>query len=46
MAKRLLIENTPPQVKEFLKQLDVERGKYVLEIGGKPRGRRCFPTSG
>jgi hypothetical protein len=23
-------------VRDFLKQLDVERGEYVLEIGGKP----------
>lgn len=36
MAKRLPIDNTPPQVREFLKQLDVEKGEYVLEIGGKP----------
>jgi thioredoxin-like negative regulator of GroEL len=36
MAKRLPIDNTPPQVKEFLKQLDVEKGEYVLEIDGKP----------
>jgi hypothetical protein len=36
MAKRLPIDNIPPQVREFLKQLDVEKGEYVLEIGGKP----------
>lgn len=36
MAKRLPIDKTPPQVREFLKQLDVEKGEYVLEIGGKP----------
>ena len=36
MAKRLPIDNTPPQVREFLKQLDVEKGEYVLEIEGKP----------
>lgn len=36
MAKRLPIDNTPPQVREFLKQLDLEKGEYVLEVGGKP----------
>jgi hypothetical protein len=36
MAKRLPIDNTPPQVREFLKQLDVEKAEYVLEIEGKP----------
>jgi|GEM_PF-2760415 len=36
MAKRLPIDNTPPQVREFLKQLDLEKGEYVLEIAGKP----------
>ena len=32
MAKRLQIDDTPSQVKEFLKQLDVEKEEYVLEI--------------
>ncbi len=36
MAKRLQIDDTPSQVKEFLKQLDVEKEEYVLEIAGKP----------
>jgi hypothetical protein len=36
MAKRLQIDDKPSQVKEFLKQLDVEKGEYVLEITGKP----------
>ena len=36
MAKRLQIDDTPSQVKEFLKQLDVENEEYVLEIAGKP----------
>jgi len=36
MAKRLQIDDKPSQVKEFLKQLDMEKGEYVLELGGKP----------
>ncbi len=36
MTKRLQIDDTPSQVKEFLKQLDVEKEEYVLEIAGKP----------
>lgn len=36
MAKRLQIDDKPTQVKEFLKQLEVEKGEYVLEIAGKP----------
>ena len=36
MAKRVQVDDTPPQVKEFLRQLDVEKGEYVLEIAGKP----------
>ena len=36
MAKRLKIDNTPAQVKDFLQQLDVEKGEYVLEVAGKP----------
>lgn len=36
MAKRLQIDNTPAEVKEFVKQLEVENGEYVLEEAGKP----------
>lgn len=36
MAKRLKIDDTAPQVKEFLRRLDAEKGEYVLEMGGKP----------
>ena len=36
MAKRVQVDDTPPQVKEFLRQLDVEKGEYVLEMAGKP----------
>ncbi len=36
LTKRLQIDDTPSQVKEFLKQLDVEKEEYVLEIAGKP----------
>ena len=36
MAKHLKIDNTPAQVKDFLQQLDVEKGEYVLEVAGKP----------
>ncbi len=36
MAKRLQIDNTPAQVKEFVKQLEVDKGEYVLEEAGKP----------
>jgi hypothetical protein len=36
MAKSLRIDDTSAQVKDFLRQLDVEKGEYVLELGGKP----------
>lgn len=36
MAKRLPIDNTSAQVKDFLKRLDPETGEYVLEMAGKP----------
>lgn len=36
MAKRLKVDDTPSQVKDFLKQLEAEKGEYVLEMEGKP----------
>jgi hypothetical protein len=36
MAKRVPIDDTSSQVKDFLKRLDPEKGEYVLEIAGKP----------
>jgi hypothetical protein len=36
MAKRVPIDDTSTQVKDFLKRLDLENGEYVLEIAGKP----------
>ena len=36
MIKHLRVDDASPQVKDFLRQLDVERDEYVLEIGGKP----------
>ncbi len=36
MAKHLRVDDASPQVKDFLKQLDVEKGEYILEIAGKP----------
>jgi sulfur carrier protein ThiS len=36
MAKRLQIDDTPLQVMDFLKKLDVEKGEYVLEMEGNP----------
>jgi hypothetical protein len=36
MAKRLSIDDSSAQVKDFLGQLDLEEGEYVLEMGGKP----------
>jgi hypothetical protein len=36
MAKRLKIDDASPQVKDFLRQLDVEKGEYVLEVAGEP----------
>jgi hypothetical protein len=36
MAKRLIIDDASAQVKDFLQQLDVEKGEYVLEVAGKP----------
>jgi hypothetical protein len=36
MAKRVPIDNTSSQVKDFLKHLDTEKGEYVLEMAGKP----------
>jgi hypothetical protein len=32
MAKRLKIDDASAQVKDFLRQLDVEKGEYVLEV--------------
>ena len=34
MAKRLSIDDSSAQVKDFLRQLDLEEGEYVLEMGG------------
>jgi hypothetical protein len=36
MAKHLKIDNASAQVKDFFRQLDVEKGEYVLEVAGKP----------
>lgn len=36
MAKRLQIDDTPLQVMDFIKKLDVEKGEYVLEMEGNP----------
>ncbi len=36
MAKRLPIDDTSAQVKDFLKRLDLEKEEYVLEMAGKP----------
>jgi len=36
MAKRVPIDDTSAQVKDFLKRLDPENGEYVLEMAGKP----------
>jgi hypothetical protein len=36
MAKHLEIDNASDQVKDFLRQLDVEKGEHVLEVEGKP----------
>jgi len=36
MAKRVPIDNTSSQVKDFLKRLDPEKGEYILEMAGKP----------
>jgi hypothetical protein len=36
MAKRVPIDDTFSQVKDFLKRLDAEKGEYVLEMAGKP----------
>ena len=35
MAKRLKIDDASAQVKDFLRQLDVEKGEYV-EVADKP----------
>jgi hypothetical protein len=35
MAKRLSIDDSSAQVKDFLRQLDLEEGEYVLEVAGK-----------
>ena len=36
MAKHLKIDDTSARVKDFLRQLDVEKGEYVLKVAGKP----------
>jgi hypothetical protein len=36
MAQRLRIDDAPNQVKDFLRQFDLEKGEYVLEVAGKP----------
>ena len=36
MAKHLKIDNASAQMKDFLRQLDVEKGEYVIEVAGKP----------
>ena len=36
MAKRLKIDDVSAQVKDFLRQLELEKGEYVLEVAGKP----------
>ncbi len=36
MAKRLAIDDTSAQVKDFFRRLDAEKGEYVLEMAGKP----------
>jgi hypothetical protein len=36
MAKRVPIDDTSAQVKDFLKRFDPENGEYVLEMAVKP----------
>lgn len=36
MIKHLRVDDASPQVKDFLRQLDVEKDEYVLEMEGKP----------
>lgn len=36
MVKHLRVDDVSPQVKDFLNQLDVEKGEYILEVAGKP----------
>ena len=36
MVKRVKVDDASPEVKDFIKQLDIEKGEYVLEISGKP----------
>jgi len=36
MVKRLTVDDASPEVKDFLKQLDVKKGEYILEMAGKP----------
>jgi len=36
MAKRLKINDASAQLKDFLRQLDVKKGEYVLEVTGEP----------
>jgi hypothetical protein len=43
MAKHFKIDNASAQVKDFLRQLDVEKGEYVLEVAGKPLVRVVPP---
>ena len=43
MAKHLKIDNASAQVRDFLRQLDVEKGEYVLEVAGKPLVRVVPP---
>ena len=36
MIKHLRVDDASPQVKDFLRQLDVEKDEYILEMRGKP----------
>jgi hypothetical protein len=36
LVKRVKVDDASPEVKNFIKQLDVEKGEYVLEMAGKP----------
>ena len=36
MTKRVPIDDTSAQVKDFLRRLEPEKGEYVLEMTGKP----------
>jgi hypothetical protein len=36
LVKRVKVDDASPEVKDFLKRLDVEKGECVLEMAGKP----------